>query len=998
MGKSGARKKKSGGGGGSKQANSSSENSSSSKPAVNGDFDASVFLKRAHELKEEGNKKFQGKDFQGALDQYASALKLIPKSHPDRAVFHSNRAACLMQMKPIDYDKVISECSMALQVQPGFTRALLRRARALEAVGKYELAVQDVNLLLGADPNHKDATEMSKRLMMCGPGPQSRPSPAALGASAALGGPVNGLGPCLPSRQVHKKVAPSSSSSSPVGSIALPVSTNSKVERPKMNPVTENGHEGKSHMPKIVLKPLNDSSSKGMMKAEQSSSSVAVAQEKVTRWRPLKFVYDHDIRLGQMPVNCGFKVLREIVRSRFPSSKSVLIKYKDNDGDLVTVTSTAELRLAETVADGVLTKEPESDKSDSVGMLRLHVVDVSPEQEPPLPEEEEVEQEEEVEEKPVEEDIRASLSETVSETEVSNEKSDKEKTSSSEDPEMKELEMDDWLFDFAQLFRSHVGIDPDAHVDLHELGMELCSEALEETVTSEDAQPLFEKAAAKFQEVAALAFFNWGNVHMCAARKRIPLEESAGKEKVAEQLQTAYEWVKERYTLAKEKYEHALSIKPDFYEGLLALGQQQFEMAKLHWSFALAQKIDLSVWDATETLALFDSAEEKMKAATEMWEKLEEQRMNDLKNPNKKEEVSKRRKRQGDGESGEASEAVTAAEAAEQAIAMRSQIHLFWGNMLFERSQVECKISVSGWEKNLDSAVERFKLAGASETDISTVVKNHCSNEAAAEGDDKKLKFDGSLGLGFQEISVGNAAPVWYNMLKQGLIKEPVFSFWLNRNAEDEEGGDELVFGGVDPNHFKGKLTYVPVTRKGYWQFDMDDVLIGGAPTDVYWQRLDLKFELLLYRILQKWMFCYSRFWISLLAGPTTVITMINHTLLEQLELLASSARLVDQYGQTILDLLLSEHRVLFGSEENAKSSNGVGDALVLHLCERLRSPMGESAVDCAQLSTMHTVSLTIGGKVFDLAPEEVDEGPAAQCISGFVHLTLLHLVDLFGK
>lgn len=33
---------------------------------------------------------------------------------------------------------------------------------------------------------------------------------------------------------------------------------------------------------------------------------------------------------------------------------------------------------------------------------------------------------------------------------------------------------------------------------------------------------------------------------------------------------------------------------------------------------------------------------------------------------------------------------------------------------------------------------------------------------------------------------------------------------------------------------------------------------------------------------------------------------------------------------------------------------------------------MGESAVDCAQLSTMPTVSLTIGGKVFDLAPEEV--------------------------
>jgi len=54
-------------------------------------------------------------------------------------------------------------------------------------------------------------------------------------------------------------------------------------------------------------------------------------------------------------------------------------------------------------------------------------------------------------------------------------------------------------------------------------------------------------------------------------------------------------------------------------------------------------------------------------------------------------------------------------------------------------------------------------------------------------------------------------------MVEQGLVKEPVFSFWLNRNVEEEEGG-EIVFGGVDPKHYRGKHTYVPVTQKGYWQ------------------------------------------------------------------------------------------------------------------------------------------------------------------------------------
>ncbi|CAK9193305.1 unnamed protein product [Sphagnum jensenii] len=92
-------------------------------------------------------------------------------------------------------------------------------------------------------------------------------------------------------------------------------------------------------------------------------------------------------------------------------------------------------------------------------------------------------------------------------------------------------------------------------------------------------------------------------------------------------------------------------------------------------------------------------------------------------------------------------------------------------------------------------------------------------------------QFDGILGLGFKEISVDSVTPVWYNMLSQGLVTQPVFSFWLNRDASQENGG-ELVFGGVDPKHFQGTHIYTPVTRKGYWQFNMGDVLIGGESTD----------------------------------------------------------------------------------------------------------------------------------------------------------------------
>lgn len=54
-------------------------------------------------------------------------------------------------------------------------------------------------------------------------------------------------------------------------------------------------------------------------------------------------------------------------------------------------------------------------------------------------------------------------------------------------------------------------------------------------------------------------------------------------------------------------------------------------------------------------------------------------------------------------------------------------------------------------------------------------------------------------------------------MLWQNLVDDDVFSFWFNRDPNAQEGG-EIVFGGIDPKHYKGKHTYVPVTKKGYWQ------------------------------------------------------------------------------------------------------------------------------------------------------------------------------------
>ncbi|KAE8674414.1 protein MEMO1-like [Hibiscus syriacus] len=643
------------------------------------DEGTTIFINLSQELKEEGNLLFQKRDHEGAMLKYEKALNLLPKNHLDVAYLRGNMAACYMQMGIGEYPRAIDECNLALEVSPRYSRALLKRARCYEALNKLDLAYRDVYNVLTMEPKNLSALDIMESVKK---------------AMEEQGITVNenelGLFDNEPAQSmwfldvVKKEVKKKKKNKG------------KHVEKSEKNEVKV--EEEKKADEKVIVEEKkvsveNVNDKEIVVKTvEEEKKPVVEAQAPM---KPVKMVLGDDIRWAQIPVNCTIKLVRDIAQARFPGLKRILVKYKDPEGDLVTITSTEELGLAE------------SSTSVGGGSLRFYIVETSPDRE------------QDYEETSKEEVVK-------SEEKLSNVVDDIGDAGCGVGA-IKGTCVEDWIVQFARLFKNYVGFDSDSYLDLHELGMRLYAEAMEETVTSEDAQEIFEIAADKFQEMAALALFNWGNVHMSRARKHVYTEDGSKESKLAH-ISSGYEWVQKEYGLAAKKYEEALKIKPDFYEAFLALGQQQFEQAKLCWYHAVGSKLDLEAGVSQEVLQLYNEAEDNMEKGMQMWEEMKEKRLNGL---SKFDKYKTHLQKMGlDG----LFQDVSPEEATEQAANMISQIYLLWGILLYERSAVEYKLELPTWEECLAVSVEKFELAGASPTDIAVMLKNHCSNVSASEG------------------------------------------------------------------------------------------------------------------------------------------------------------------------------------------------------------------------------------------------------------------------
>jgi phytepsin len=258
--------------------------------------------------------------------------------------------------------------------------------------------------------------------------------------------------------------------------------------------------------------------------------------------------------------------------------------------------------------------------------------------------------------------------------------------------------------------------------------------------------------------------------------------------------------------------------------------------------------------------------------------------------------------------------------------------------------------------------------------------------------------FDGVLGLAFDSISVNHVTPVWYNMLAQGLLAQPVFAFYLNRDMNAQPGkGGELVLGGIDPDHYTGSFTFAPLISETYWEFKVDSIGLGNT------------------------LFCKDCKAIadsgtSLLVGPSALVAQINHLLGATGIFTGECDMIIEEYGHQIIEWMESgvtpeqiceqvmlcpgglcgtcEQLMYYAQLLLADNSTADEVLKVLEIvCTLLPSPMGESTVDCTKVPTLPNINIQISGKNFVLTPNQyilnMSTGGQSICLSGFIGMDI---------
>merc|ERR1719321_1689981 len=132
-----------------------------------------------------------------------------------------------------------------------------------------------------------------------------------------------------------------------------------------------------------------------------------------------------------------------------------------------------------------------------------------------------------------------------------------------------------------------------------------------------------------------------------------------------------------------------------------------------------------------------------------------------------------------------------------------------------EKGEGSTEISFGTGQISGDYVKDKF-CVGSMCSEVRFISANEESPEPFQE-----VPFDGILGMGFEDLSMGNG----FNIVDD-LLPQSQFAFYLT-----DDGDSEITFGGYKADNLASDIVWAPVTHQSYWQVGVEDITFDNVET-----------------------------------------------------------------------------------------------------------------------------------------------------------------------
>jgi len=113
--------------------------------------------------KNEGNELYRAENYRDSINSYTKGLNVCPLGFSsERSILYANRSAAYGRLNLLD--EAILDAGKAIELNPKYVKALIRRAEFHEKTEKLDDSLADYKKVLEVEPSHREALSASMRL------------------------------------------------------------------------------------------------------------------------------------------------------------------------------------------------------------------------------------------------------------------------------------------------------------------------------------------------------------------------------------------------------------------------------------------------------------------------------------------------------------------------------------------------------------------------------------------------------------------------------------------------------------------------------------------------------------------------------------------------------------------------------------------------------------------------------------------------------------------